>query len=53
MLETHRGMNIGEAEYLAVMDDIQEVLERHGVDPQTRQEVLGITYSLKDEILHV
>lgn len=53
MLEAHRGMNIGEAEYMAVMDDIQNVLERHGVDPQTRQEMLGITYSLKDEILHV
>lgn len=53
MLEAHRGMNIGEAEYMAVLDDIQSVLERHGVDPQTRQEMLGITYSLKDEIMHV
>ncbi len=53
MLEAHRGMNIGEAEYMAVMDDILGVLERHGVDPQTRQEMLGIAYSLKDEIMHV
>lgn len=53
MLEAHRGMNIGEAEYMAVMDDIQEALERQGIDAQTRQEVLGITYSLKEEILHV
>ncbi|MBD3895035.1 group 1 truncated hemoglobin [Halomonas sp. ML-15] len=53
MLEAHRGMNIGEAEYMAVMDDILGVLDRHGVDPQTRQEMLGIAYSLKEEILHV
>ncbi|PAU78870.1 group I truncated hemoglobin [Halomonas salipaludis] len=53
MLEAHRGMNIGEAEYMAVMDDILGVLDRHEVDPQTRQEVLGIAYSLKEEILHV
>ncbi|SDL65561.1 hemoglobin [Franzmannia pantelleriensis] len=53
MLEAHRGMNVGEAEYMAVMDDILGVLDRHGVDPQTRQEMLGIVYSLKEEILHV
>ncbi|WP_282042207.1 group I truncated hemoglobin [Halomonas alimentaria] len=53
MPEAHRGMNVNETEYLAVMDDIQRVLERHGVDEQTRQEMLGITYSLKEEILHL
>lgn len=53
MPETHRGMNIGEAEYMAVTDDILAVLDRHGVDPQTRQEMLGIAYSLKDEIMHL
>ncbi|SDO69180.1 hemoglobin [Halomonas shengliensis] len=53
MLEAHRGMNVNEVEYMAVLDDIQRVLERHGVDEPTRQEMLGITYSLKDEILHV
>ncbi|MGM0785270.1 group I truncated hemoglobin [Billgrantia gudaonensis] len=53
MPEAHRGMNIGEAEYMAVTDDILAVLDRHGVDPQTRQEMLGIAYSLKDEIMHL
>ncbi|MGM0703657.1 MAG: group I truncated hemoglobin [Pseudomonadota bacterium] len=53
MPEAHRGMNIGEAEYMAVTDDILRVLDRHGVDPQTRQEMLGIAYSLKDEIMHL
>ncbi|MGR4068596.1 group 1 truncated hemoglobin [Halomonas sp. LR3S48] len=53
MLEAHRGMNISEAEYMAAIDDILAVLDKHGVDPQTRQEMLGIAYSLKDEIMHV
>lgn len=53
MPEAHRGMNINEAEYMAAIDDILGVLDRHGIDPQTRQEVLGIAYSLKGEIMHV
>lgn len=53
MLETHRGMNINAAEYMAAVDDIMSTLEAHGVDEQSRNEVLAITYSLKDEIVHV
>ena len=46
-------MNISEAEYMAAIDDILAVLDRHEIDPQTRQEMLGIAYSLKDDIMHV
>ncbi|MBB3232580.1 group I truncated hemoglobin [Halomonas stenophila] len=53
MPEAHRGMNINEAEYMAAVDDILDVLDRHGIDPQTRLEVLGIAYSLKGEIMYV
>lgn len=53
MLDTHRGMNIDTAEYMAAMDDIQNTLAAHGVDEEARKEVLAITYSLKDEIVHV
>lgn len=52
MLETHRGMNISEAEYLAVMDDIIGVLEKHGIEESARKEVLAITFGLKGEIIH-
>lgn len=52
MLETHRGLNINEAEYMAVVDDIMNVLQKHGVDESARKDVLAITYALKDEILH-
>lgn len=53
MQEAHRGMNISEAEYMAATDDILEVLQKHGVDEQSRREVLAIAYSLKGDILHV
>jgi hemoglobin len=52
MVDAHRGMNISEAEYMAALDDILETLERHGIDEQTRKDVLAIGFSLKREILH-
>ena len=52
MLETHRGMNISEAEYMAVMDDMMSVLEKNGVEESARKEVLAITFGLKGEIIH-
>jgi hemoglobin len=53
MRDTHRGMNINEAEYVAAIDDILAVLRRQGIDDQTQKDVLAIAYSLKGEILHV
>jgi hemoglobin len=53
MLTTHRGMNINEAEYLAVVDDIMAALESNDVGEREQQEVLMIAYALKGEIIHV
>lgn len=53
MIETHRGMNVNAAEYMAAMDDIMNTLEAHGVDEQSRKDVLFIAYSIKDEIMHL
>lgn len=53
MPEAHRGMNISTEEYFAAVDDILDTLARHGIDQQTRSEVLGIAYALKGEIIHV
>ena len=53
MRTTHRGMNINETEYLAVIDDIMAALDSHGVGEREKQEVLMICYSLKGEILHL
>jgi hemoglobin len=53
MREAHRGMNINETEFIAVVDDILAVLQKHGIDQSTQKDVLAIAYSLKDEIVHV
>jgi len=53
MITTHRGMNINEAEYLAVIDDIMGALDKNDIGDQEKMEVLMICYSLKGEILHL
>ena len=51
MPEAHRCMNINEAEYLAVIDDIMAALDKNEVGEQEKQELLMIAYSLKGEII--
>lgn len=53
MLETHKGMNISEQEYMAVMDDILCALEKNDIDSRTRGDVTAILYSLKGNIIRV
>ena len=53
MEDAHRGMNISEAEYMAAIDDILSALRKRGVDEQTQNDVLAITYSLKTQIMHI
>lgn len=53
MPDAHRGMNISEQEYMAVVDDILSTLDRHKLDEQTRKDVLAIVYSLKDQIIRI
>ena len=51
MKSAHRGMNISPAEYVAALDDIIASLAVVGIDEQTRNDVLGIAWSLKGEIV--
>ena len=53
MIATHKGMNINEQEFVAVIDDAMAALETHAVEPATRNEVLGILWSLKAEVARV
>lgn len=53
MLTTHRGMNVSEQEFIAVVDDILWALDRHGMTDETKKDVLAILYSLKAEIIRV
>lgn len=51
MPETHKGMEITAKEYMAVMDDIMSVLNKHKIDQQSQSEVLMILWSLKGMIM--
>jgi hemoglobin len=53
MRDTHRGMNISDAEYEAVADDIMGALTKHKIDEETRNEVRTIVESLKGDIVGI
>jgi len=53
MVTTHKGMNISEEEFIAVVDDILGALDKNGVGEQERKDVLAILYSLKGEIIRL
>lgn len=53
MPAAHRGMNVSEAEFLHVVDDIMKSLDKNNIDVQSKNEVLAISYSLKDQIVRL
>lgn len=53
MLAAHKGMNINEQEYMAAMDDIVGAMKKYQVDEGSINEVVGILYSLKGDIIRV
>lgn len=52
MIETHTGMNVSAAEFVAVVDDIVQAMQEMEYPQPVCNEVLGIAYSLKEEIIH-
>lgn len=53
MLETHKGMNIDEAEFMAVCDDILDSLDANKIGQGEQAEVLFALYGLRREIIAV
>ena len=53
MVATHKGMNISEQEFVAVVDDAMAALVTNGIDAATRSDVLAILWSLKGEVVRV
>lgn len=53
MLTAHKGMNISEQEYLAVMDDIVGAMTKNAIEDGAKNEVVAILYSLKGNIIRV
>jgi len=52
MITTHTGMNINEAEFVAVCDDVLDALDKSQVGKREKDEILCILYSLKPEVVH-
>ena len=53
MLSAHKGMNISEQEFIAVVDDILNAMDKNNLGEREKNEMLAIGYSLKDEIIRV
>ncbi len=53
MRAAHTGMNINETEYMLVIDDIMNTLEKHQIDEESKKDVLFIAYSLKNEMIKI
>jgi hemoglobin len=53
MLSAHRGMNIDEAEFMAVLDDALKALDMNGIGQREKEEVLYILYSMKSDVVGV
>lgn len=50
MLATHKGMNIDEGEFIAVLDDVMAALDKNDIGQREKEEVLFVLYSMKSEI---
>ena len=53
MVAVHKGMNISEQEFVAVIDDAMAALRAHDVEQATCNEVLGILWSLKGQVVRL
>ncbi len=51
MIGTHKGMNIDTGEFLAVLDDAMEALEKNDIGQREREEVLFALYGLKSQVV--
>lgn len=53
MATTHKGMNISEQEFMAVIDDIMEAMDKNNYKEEDKKDVLAILYSLKEGVLRL
>lgn len=51
MVATHRGMNISNDEFMAVMDDVMKALEMNNLGQREREEVVFTFMSMKNEVV--
>ena len=51
MIATHKGMNINNDEFMAVLEDAMGAMEKNNVGQREKEEVLYIFFSLRNEVL--
>ena len=51
MIAAHRGLNIDSDEFLTVLDDTMDALDKNGVGQREKEEVLSVLFSLKDQVM--
>ena len=52
MKTTHRGMNINEMEFNAVVDDVMAALDKNGIQQDEKNQVLAILWSVRGDIVN-
>ncbi len=53
MLAAHRGMNISEQEFMAVLNDILVALQANGIGQREQEELLLANFNLRADIVRV
>ncbi len=53
LVEVHTGMNVSDAEFVAVLDDAIDAMRKVGVGDLEQAEVLHILYGMKSEVVHL
>ena len=51
MVSAHKGMNIDNDEFMALLDDAMGALEKNNVGQREKEEVLYILFSLKGDVV--
>jgi len=53
MLAAHKGMNISALEFMSVLDDSLDALEKNNIGQREQEEVLFVLYSMRSQIVLV
>ncbi|MCW8906588.1 MAG: group 1 truncated hemoglobin [Sedimenticola sp.] len=52
MVSAHKGMNISPTEFMAVLDDALDALQKNDIGQREQEEVLYVLYSMRSQIVH-
>ena len=53
LVTAHKGMNISEQEFIAVVDDILSAMDKNKLGDDAKKDVLVILYSLKGQVIRI